>query len=217
MTGGAPGGKSTGSGSGPQTASAILSTPRAPTSPTPDDQAPTITRLSAPKALPPDWSSQPSSADTYDRTGRLLTSGSSSYVPNPSAGQIFGALSSIGPYGALTSSAAVAASALNGDTTYDGGAIGRVIDGIRGVAPGQSVGFVGNHVASNTNARGDRPADDTRLMDRSGAAARDALGGAPDDGATGDDGDAEFSSVRLADRRRPYDDLSAVDLLRGLL
>jgi hypothetical protein len=81
------------------------------------------------------------------------------------------------------------------------------------------VGYVGNRVASSTNSRGGvRPADDTRLFDRASAAARDEIaGGSPDVTTGGDDGGAEFSSVKLADRRRPYDELTAVDLLRGLL
>jgi len=178
---------------------------------------PTIERVGTPTQLPPDWSPTSSPVDTTDNTGRLKTQGMTSYVPHPSLGQIVGAVTMLGsPLSAITGPVDAA---LNGGK-FTGGPFGRILDGMRGVEPGEAVGYVGNRVASSTNSRGGaRATDDTRLFDRVSAAAGDELvGGATGDVATGgDDGGAEFSSVRLADRRRPYDDLAAVDLLRGLL
>jgi hypothetical protein len=167
----------------------------------------------SPQALAP---KQVPAGPVYDKTGRLVADGGIANVPNASLGQIVGAAVGAAPFGMgmLNST---------GDYSTDpnqaprGGWAGRFIDGIRGVEPGAVEGQVANRVASNTNARGDRPSDDTRLMDRASAAAQAGLNGGTPTDSVGDDGGAEFSSVRLADRRRPYDDVSAADLLRGLL
>lgn len=170
----------------------------------PGDVAPTITRTTLPAGVSP----TPSAAETYDRTGRLKTMGTSPYVSDPSIGQLVGAGVAAAPVaGTLNALGGVAARAINGDSqtdTFDGGMIGRMIDGARGVSPGPTTGYSGNSVASSDHARGARPSDDSRIMDRAGAAATAALlGDGPDSGAAGTD--ALFSDVQLADRRKRSD------------
>lgn len=191
-------GKPTGAGGGGQTqigpeGIANPSSPAAPSTP-------------APAKLMP----------AFAPNGRPLTDGTIQTYDDPSLGQVVSALTRmpISPLGVISTLASVADS-----DQYGRDMLGRTIDEENGSTP--DPGYQGpNRIASNTYSRGD---NDTRLMDRASAAARaglsDAAGGAaPADAATGgDDGGAEFSSVKLADRRRPYDDLSAVDLLRGLL
>jgi hypothetical protein len=73
-------------------------------------------------------------------------------------------------------------------------------------------GYVGNRVAPNTNSRNDRPSDDTRLLDRSSAAATNALtGDTPSPSGAGTD--ALFSDVMLSDRRKPKSDLAGTNML----
>jgi hypothetical protein len=148
--------------------------------------------------------------------------GTTPYVADQSLGQLSGLLASVIPgVSTINTIGGLLANALRGKPvvgdTYDGGLVGQTIDEGMGQTPGRVVGYTGSPVASSTNSRGERPSGDSRPMDRGGVA--QSTGDLPDTGgASGlDDGGAEFSSVRLADRRRPYDDLAAVDLLRGLL
>ena len=151
--------------------------------------------------------------------GRGLTDGTiTGYGPDspPSLGQI---ASAVGLAGSVTNPASLIGTAATEDDT-NRTLLGRTIDSIFGGTPGTPVpGGVPNHIADSTNRRQD---GDTRLLDRASAAARAGLTGdrpdGPSDGHTGgDDGGAEFSSVQLRDRRRPYDEVAAIDLLRGLL
>jgi len=168
--------------------------------PSPSPAAPSATTTSQPAFAP---------------NGRPLTDGTIQTYDDPSRGQVVSALTRMpmSPFGVVSTLASVADS-----DKYGRDMIGRAVDEENGGTP--DPGYQGpNHIASSTNSRGDtRAVDDTRLMDRAATTARDELGGTTGDVTTGgDDGGAEFSSVKLADRRRPYDDLSAVDLLRGLL
>lgn len=150
----------------------------------------------------------------FTKSGRPLADGTIQTYDDPSLGQVLSALGRLptGPLGVVSALASIADS-----DQYGRDLLGRAIDEENGSTP--DAGYQGpNRIASNTNSRGD---NDTRLMDRASAAARAELSGSTpadtDTTAGGDDGGAEFSSVKLKDRRRPYDDMSAVDLLRGLL
>lgn len=167
----------------------------------PGDVAPTITRTSTQPIVGPN--------PTYDNTGRPLTDGPVSSVPNASLGQKVGLFAGLAPFGIGALNAVPdRVDALTGDDTTGGagtgGMIGRGIDALTGQRPGRVEGQVGNRVASSGNARGARPSDDSRIMDRAGAAATAALlGDGPDSGAAGTD--ALFSDVQLADRRKRSD------------
>lgn len=216
-------GKSTASsGDSDATAAGLLSAmtkPSGPTGPagtnalTGGDNAPTFSRRGAPG----DLSSSPDSADKYDITGRLLSEGTSPYVSDPSIGQLVGAGLTAAPMaGSLNNAVGAGESALDGGKfgdSYDGGAIGRLIDGMRGVQPGPVTGFTGSRVSSSTNSRGGElsSVDDPRLADRASAAATNALtGDAPTVGAGTD---ALFSDVALTDRRKPRSDLAGTNVL----
>lgn len=176
------------------------------------DEAPTITRTAPTQVLPSGATLTPNNTDTYDTTGRLKSQGTSPYVSDPSAGQIAGALLGAAPVaGTLNRAAGLAAGLANGDNPVsgdDGGMLGRMIDGLRGVKPGAVTGYTGNRVASSTNSRGDQ-GDDTRMADRAGAAATAALTG----DSVGAGTSALFSDVTLADRRKPRNSGAGTDML----
>lgn len=171
------------------------------------DAAPTITRVGTPSVLPAGATMTPNATDTTDITGRPKYQGTSPYVSDPSAGQIAGALLGVVPGGAglVNRALGLGMSLLGGEnpvTGDDGGALGREIDGARGVKPGPVTGYTGNSVASSTNSRGDRPSDDSRLLDRAATAATAALTG---DASPALDASVDYSGVRLSDRRKPRD------------
>lgn len=159
----------------------------------------------------------PNATDTTDLTGRPKYQGTSPYVADPSLGQFAGAILGLAPgVGTLNRLAGVGMSLADGDSPVagdDGGAVGRLLDGARGVKPGGTTGYVGNRVASSSNSRsGERAVDDTRLADRASAAGTAALtGDGPDSGGAGTG--ALFSDVALADRRKPRSDLAGTNML----
>lgn len=93
------------------------------------------------------------SADNY--TGE----GATPYIADPSLGQVFGSLMNLAPYaGTMNTVGGIANNLMNGGLdfgkVYDGGAVGQMIDKMRGVTPGPVTGASNPNLNGNQTSRG---------------------------------------------------------------